>query len=276
MKQGVRRNKLCFLFLMITAVFLAACSFSQSSEARPTTPALSVVEVAVSTTFSATAPGQETGDVPYPPLQSLLLSPDEYLPSATPYWIAEGDFWLVHTPEGKLFAFAPQSPTYSVAQAIDIDECRYTWAETSQRFVDPCSGDEWELNGALNLAHSTELWSNRDLDQFTVFSTDEFIAVGFNLVQAQPINEPPLAVDAHNGITLTAVTAIYSPTTTIDTMTLVDPLWQMDPTAFPPQQALTYMTMPDSLLDDQGRSLEPTARNGEPAVFDSRTGGCGS
>ncbi|MCZ7666479.1 MAG: hypothetical protein M5U34_04260 [Chloroflexi bacterium] len=52
----------------------------------------------------------------YPPLQSLLLSPDEYPPSTTPYWIAEGDFWLVHTLEGKLFAFAPQSPTYSVAR----------------------------------------------------------------------------------------------------------------------------------------------------------------
>ncbi|MCZ7666478.1 MAG: hypothetical protein M5U34_04255 [Chloroflexi bacterium] len=94
------------------------------------------------------------------------------------------------------------------------------------------------------------------------------------MIPSSPVNEPPLAIAAHNGITLTAVSAIYSPTATIiDTMTLVDPLWQMDPTAFPPQQALTYMTMPDSLLDDQGRSLEPTARNGEPAVFDSRTGG---
>lgn len=346
-------KKLVYLFFplyLLLTVFLAACSGSQAAETTPTTPVLSFVEGAVSTTLSATVPVQETvslmsesrtlngrlvaaeeetqplpgvllrlepdgepvaqtnangrftianapttalrlyaqrldydipagtetldlGDVPYPQPQSLVLSaPADYPPSATPYWIAEGDFWLVHTPAGKLFAFAPQSPSYT--ETVDVVECRYTWSEPAQRFIDPCSGDEWELNGALNLEHSTELWSNRDLDQFYVSRLEDFIAVQFiDLIQAQPINEPPLTLDAHNGITLTAVSAIYSPTTTIDTVTLIDPLWQMDATAFPPQQALTYFALPDSLFDDQGRSIEPIRREGEPAVFDSRTEG---
>ncbi|MBE2222482.1 MAG: hypothetical protein IAF02_13125, partial [Anaerolineae bacterium] len=220
--------------------------------------------------------GTETldlGDVPYPPLQSLILSPDDYPPSATPYWIEAGDFWLVHTPEGELFAFAPLSPAY--AEAIDVDECHYTWDETGSRFVDPCSGDEWELNGMLNLEQSTELWSNRDLDQFYVGMQEGFIFVQFTgLIQGQPVSERPLAVDAHTGITVTAVTAIYSPTaTTIDMVTLVDPIWQMNPTAFPQQIAHLHFTMPDALIDDQGRSTAPVSQEGEPAVFDAATGG---
>ncbi len=102
----------------------------------------------------------DLGDVAYPPLQSLMLLPDDYPPSATPYWIEEGDFWLAHMPEGQLFAFAPLSPPY--AEEIEVDECRYTWDESAQRFIDPCSGDEWELDGRLNLEQSTELWSKRD------------------------------------------------------------------------------------------------------------------
>lgn len=55
--------------------------------------------------------------------------------------------------------------------------------------------------------------------------------------------------------------------------TPVDALWQMDATAFPPQQALTYLTFPDSLIDDQGRSIAPNSRLGGPTVTDLQTGG---
>jgi hypothetical protein len=213
----------------------------------------------------------DLGDVPYPPLQSLILAPADYPPRPIPYWIEEGDFWLAHMPEGQLFAFAPLSPPY--AADIDIDECRYIWDESGQRFIDPCSGDEWEIDGRLNLEHSPELWSKRDLDQYGIHAIEDVISVQFSpLISGLLVDEPPLAVDAQNGITITAVNANFSPESAIiDTLILVDPLWQMDPTTFPPQQALTYFTMPDSLIDDQGRSTAPTSREGEPAVYDSST-----
>ncbi len=107
--------------------------------------------------------------------QSILLSPADYPPSTEPYWITDRDFWLVHTPEGRLMAFAPLSPEY--ADHIIVNECRYTWSAPQRRFIDPCSGDEWELNGQLNLDHSTELWSNRDLDQYPLRIEGELISV---------------------------------------------------------------------------------------------------
>lgn len=61
--------------------------------------------------------------------------------------------------------------------------------------------------------------------------------------------------------------------TIINTLVQVDPLWEMFPEAFPPQQSLTYVTFPDSLIDDQGRPIPPGMREGELAVFDSQTGG---
>jgi hypothetical protein len=61
--------------------------------------------------------------------------------------------------------------------------------------------------------------------------------------------------------------------TTISTLVRVDPLWQMDAAAFPPQQALTYVTFPDSLLDDQDRAVAPESRQGGFAVTDPQTGG---
>jgi hypothetical protein len=73
---------------------------------------------------------------------------------------------------------------------------------------------------------------------------------------------------------MTVVTAEFSPsTTTIDTLIQAAPIWQMDATAFPPQQTLTYPTFPDSLFDDQGRAVPGQGREGGPAVFDARTGG---
>jgi len=107
--------------------------------------------------------------------QQLELSLDDYPAGDTPYLVEEGDFWLVHTPEGELLAFVPVSPEYK--DSVNVDECRYTWSEAVGRFVDPCSGDEWELDGRLNLEHSTELWSDRDLDQYEVVVEDGRIRV---------------------------------------------------------------------------------------------------
>jgi hypothetical protein len=88
----------------------------------------------------------------------------DYPPRDTPYRVAAGDLWLVHTPEGDLLALAPVSPEYR--DDVKVEECRYDWNGAVGRFVDPCSGDEWELDGTLNLEHSTELWSNHDLNRY--------------------------------------------------------------------------------------------------------------
>jgi hypothetical protein len=100
------------------------------------------------------------------PVSSMLLSLADYPPGETPYFITEGDFWLVHTPAGQLIAFAATSPDYR--PDIGLDACRFTWAESVGRFVDPCSGDEWTLDGRFSLAHSSERWSDRDLDQYRI------------------------------------------------------------------------------------------------------------
>jgi hypothetical protein len=112
---------------------------------------------------------------PEPIIHVAELRIADYPPRSTPYLIEDGDFWLVHTLEGELFAFVPVSPTY--ADHITEVECRFTWNENPARFIDPCSGDEWELNGRLNLEHSTELWSNRDLDQYAITVEDGMISV---------------------------------------------------------------------------------------------------
>ena len=78
-------------------------------------------------------------------------------------------------PEGKLFSIAPVSPEY--ANHVSVDECRFAWSEAVQRFVDPCSGDEWELNGRLNLNHSPELWRTGDLDQYATTIEDGLISI---------------------------------------------------------------------------------------------------
>jgi hypothetical protein len=122
---------------------------------------------------------------------ALTLPLTDYPPSDTPYHIENGDLWLVNTLEGHLFAFAPVSPEY--AAHISVDVCRFAWIESVKRFVDPCSGDEWELNGLLNLDHSTELWSSRDLDQYALTVDDGLIYVhlGWKLPGAVRIEPPP-------------------------------------------------------------------------------------
>lgn len=195
-----------------------------------------------------------------------------YPPSAIPYRIAEDDFWLVHTPAGQMLAFAPFAPTYHAE--IAMEACRYEWNAAVQRFVDPCSGDEWNLDGTLNLEHSHERWSNRDLDQYVVrVQNDRLFVSTDQLHEGREIGEQPLAMDAHYGVTLTVVSAEFDTNfTTIDTLVQVDSLWEMMPQTFPPQQALTYATFPTSLIDDQGRVIASTAREGGLAVVDPRTG----
>jgi hypothetical protein len=110
--------------------------------------------------------GVENGRFVTSSYPSLLLPLADYPPGDTPYFISEGDFWLVHTLAGQLLAFAATSPDYR--PDIGLDACRFTWVESVGRFVDPCSGDEWALNGRFDLAHSSERWSDRDLDQYLI------------------------------------------------------------------------------------------------------------
>jgi hypothetical protein len=120
-------------------------------------------------------------------IHTLTLA--DYPPAGAPYYVERSDLWLVHTPEGRLLAFAPVSPDYG--EQITVDECRFAWSESVQRFIDPCSGDDWELDGRLNMIHSTELWSNRDLDQYALTVEDGLIYV--HLSQKKP---GPLRVEA--------------------------------------------------------------------------------
>lgn len=105
----------------------------------------------------------------------VSLSLDDYPPGEAPHFVESEDFWLVHTPEGDLFAFVPISPEY--VDHVSIEECRYDWNQALGRFIDPCSGDEWDLDGRLNLAHSTELWTSRDLDRYVTTVEDSVITV---------------------------------------------------------------------------------------------------
>ena len=215
-------------------------------------------------------PVLDLGDVEHPLIDSPLTL-ENYPPSETPYRF--GSFWLVHTPDGKLMAFSPVSPEYSVD--VGIEECQLDWSVNHNHFVDPCSGGEWELNGRLNLERSTEMWSNSHLDQYYISVTQGQIFVQFHIFYpGAPVNEPPLAVDSQFGVTLTVRTADFSPNATTMTLhTQVDPVWGMDPTVFPPQQALSYPTFSDSLVDDQGRMIPPSFRSGGLGVFDPATGG---
>jgi hypothetical protein len=140
---------------------------------------------------------------------SLLLPLADYPPGETPYFIREGDFWLVHTPAGQLMAFAATSPDYR--PDIGLDACRFTWAESVGRFVDPCSGDEWGLHGRFSLAHSSERWSDRDLDQYLIkriLEDEGMILVQWDhRLKGLSYTERPLAVDAQLGVTVTPACA---------------------------------------------------------------------
>jgi hypothetical protein len=118
------------------------------------------------------------------------------------------------------------------------------------------------------------LWSNRDLDQYVMQVQQGALFVSLDrLVSGLPLDPMFAAVQSQYGVTMTVVTAEFSSSaTTIDTLIQAAPIWQMDATAFPPQQTLTYPTFPDSLFDDQGRAVPGQGREGGPAVFDARTG----
>ena len=104
--------------------------------------------------------------LPRQPESQVTLSIDDYPPGDKPTLVESGDFWLVHPPDGNLLAFVRVAPEY--AAHVAVEECRYDWNVANGRFIDPCSGDEWELDGRLSLRHSGELWSSRDLDQYAV------------------------------------------------------------------------------------------------------------
>lgn len=220
--------------------------------------------------------GVENGRFLTAPVSSMLLSLADYPPGETPYFITEGDFWLVHAPAGQLIAFAATSPDYR--PDIGLDACRFTWAESVGRFVDPCSGDEWTLDGRFSLAHSSERWSDRDLDQYRILRILEeegVVNVQWDRrLRGLSYTERPLAVAAQLGVTVTVVAATFTPSgATISTLAQVSPTWGMDPSAFPPQQALAYATFPDSLIDDQGRAIPSVGHQGGFAVFDSQSSG---
>jgi hypothetical protein len=122
----------------------------------------------------------DLGTIEYPLVHPPALALVEYPPRDTPYLVESGDFWLVHHPEGNLLAFAPISPEYRAD--VSVAACRFTWVDAVRRFVDPCSGDEWELDGTLNPAHSTERWSNRDLDQYALTIHEETLTVHLDQV----------------------------------------------------------------------------------------------
>jgi hypothetical protein len=201
----------------------------------------------------------------------------DYSPSPSPYWLEEGNVWLVHTAAGRLYAFAPHSPAYPAA--AEEDPCHLTWNEANGRFADPCSGYEWTLQGAVVAQAAAGPLPDRELDQYSIANQDEVLFIQFHTLQpGRPTAEPAFSQSQY-GVTMTLKTADFASATsipaatTISTLVRVDPLWQMDATAFPPQQALTYLTFPDSLIDDQGRSIAPSRRLGGPTVTDPQTGG---
>lgn len=73
---------------------------------------------------------------------------------------------------------------------------------------------------------------------------------------------------------MTVRAADFSPaSTTFEIVKQVDPRWQMAPNAFPPQQALTYPTFPDSLVDDQGRVIPSIGGESGLVPLDPAAGG---
>lgn len=123
-----------------------------------------------------------------------------------------------------------------------------------------------------SLGPTTTLLSTESTTAPTAIPTDE------PMPDLDDIENPPIqllsTIQSQYGVTLTVVTTEFSPSfTIIDTLIQVDFSWQMDPTAFPPQQALAYPTVPDSLFDNQGRTIPSTSREGELPIIDPETGG---
>ena len=118
-------------------------------------------------------------------LEDVLMLPlAEYPPADTPYRLEPSGIWLVNL-DGDIRAYLPQTPAADPAQV-----CEYVWSVAVDRFVDPCSGDEWRLDGTLDLAASPERWSNRHLDQvrLTVAEDQAFLFLSDRL-QGETVDE---------------------------------------------------------------------------------------
>lgn len=126
------------------------------------------------------APADTSDDSGRTVTAQMLLALVDYPPRDTPYLVGDAGFWLVHHPGGNLLAFVPVSPEYRAD--LTVAACRFAWNDAVGRFVDPCSGDEWELDGTLNLAHSTERWSNRNLDQYALTVGEATVTVHLDQV----------------------------------------------------------------------------------------------
>jgi hypothetical protein len=95
----------------------------------------------------------------------------DFPPRSQPYLVRDTvgpDFWLVNLgPEIR--AFKPVSP--------DNWHCRFTWADYSHRFEDPCSGSKFALDGQYMDGPAF-----RNLDQHPVTIRDEQIQVDLSRV----------------------------------------------------------------------------------------------
>ena len=143
MKSISKTNVLMILLLILLAVALIACNVNElavvtmpTDETLNATPSATAVNIEVAvesvtpeSNLSQPAPEEEVfvETQAHEPAMQPILTLADYPPSDTPYYIENDDLWLVHTPEGQLYAFAPIAPTY--AEHIDVDECRYTWSE---------------------------------------------------------------------------------------------------------------------------------------------------
>lgn len=96
----------------------------------------------------------------------------EYPPADIPYKIIREDvtFWLVHTHEA-LLALDPHTP--------DWRRCEYNWESPNSRFVDPCHGSKFALDGAL-----LEGPADQSLDRYRIRVEDSTIVV--NLARVIP------------------------------------------------------------------------------------------
>ena len=137
--------------------------------------------------------------------EPVTLSLADYPPQDAPYLVmpelGEHGLWLANTGE-QVLAFDRRSPYRPDLPAGEQrpDRCLYAWSEVNGRFIDPCSGDEWELDGTLNLVESTELWSNRNLDQYRVELADNSIIIHldeiiYGAVVAIPESTPEPPID---------------------------------------------------------------------------------
>ncbi len=247
----------------LVAVTAVPPSPTSTPQPAPTVTLTAVPQPSLEPLISTTVDGAVTD--PSPPLQLT-----DYPPSDAPYLIEKDEFsfWLVNTLAGQLLAFPAEAPGGGA-------NCLLAWDETAQRFTDPCSSNKWELHGRLDTIRFAAPPDSRDLSQYPVAIMDGAIFVQFHALTAgEPLNAPPPISDAQYGVTMTVRASDFAPSgTAIDVMTQVDPVWALDPNAFPPQQALIYPAFPDSLIDDHGRATLSLGREGGLMTADQYSGG---